>query len=436
MSQFLMRSRCADFYLGLLTARSKQLTDQLNAADAVLVDYAPNDATIPQAQIIKNNEVIIRLLLTLTSRPYVLYMSTSWIGGGWGSCTSCSKPNSESHMCTSAAGQFVSKVPLKVCLKQMAPVKSANTAEDAHLKLARHYGIPHMSMLTAFGPIPPTSESGKEFWAKYYGGDQVHPTHGFGQRMIAGVVAHRMIEQMFIDVAANGSQAAASALWVSEEAKQIWNRYQAEGATEQDQFDLTTDALIRKRVILVRGFGFEVENQRKPGYIGHNVGDLMVLPLPEKTYRLVVGTLHSYAHNGIVQLRVLQAVRRVPTCDSCQCTVNKLAGRCQGTDDHCQVLANQTSDTLWEQGVSLRVGIEVQLRVPIGQCAWLEAEVLSALDRSENKVKLLDITAVKLAQLPNDSAKSTIVELPKWQQDALKKVADEGGMKGWSKEGR
>ena len=345
----------------------------LEAADIVLNELAVNDASSNVQDRISITEQLVNILQSLPNKPFLMWLTAAWVD-----------KKTWSHM----------------------NLNGASTAEIEHLRVMRHYGIAHTSLLAMFrlstrdiqSTVSTVSVHGKvlqRFLDECYYQDVVHPGD-LGQRLIAAVVATRLIRQLKRPLSRNASG------WfgqdnlplhhpgfLNKQSQDMWKRYKSEADVTVDTFNLEGDC---SAVTVLKGFALELEGSRKWGYIGHRVNDTFALCLPSNTFRVSIGALYSYEHNGVMRVRIIES-----TDSKCQVDCGaSLVRQCKT----CHTLADEFHETRWEAKASLRQNIEIVLSRPThGQCQWLQVDVVHAPSRTEHKVKLLAISAFHKSNL-------------------------------------
>ena len=344
----------------------------LEAADAIIVEMATNDYPHSKADRIMHTELFVNLLQSLPNEPFIMWLSAAWANR-------------------------------KVVPWSHVNLNSDSNAEVEHLLVMRHYGIAHTSMLSLFRLSTQNlfvagnhSEGLFEFLENVYFQDSLHPGY-LAQRMIAAVVARRLIQLLkppTNQAAANwfgfADAQAGHPGFISERAAMKLSRYKSESNVKVDSLNLEQNC---SEVALLEGFALELEGTRKWGYIGHQVGDAMVLRLPVNTFRVAIGAMHSYEHNGIMRVRIVESSDL--DCESS--TTSLTEEQCSS----CIVLGETLHDTRWSEKASIRHELEIQLsRSSRGRCQWLHVSVADAPGRSENKVKLLGVSAFQKSSMP------------------------------------
>ena len=167
-------ARGSDFFMEAVAAGQVNLS----TADVVIIETASNDneqyvqheggAGRGESGIAGYVETLARLLLALPRRPFVLWLTAGWRGFEYG---------------------------------------RAESAEETHLRVTRHLGVPHLSLLSALQPVDHDEETVDLTTHALYQ-DCCHPSR-LGHKIIASLVAHRLTRQLEM-AAARGAAATVS----------------------------------------------------------------------------------------------------------------------------------------------------------------------------------------------------------------------------------
>ena len=362
--------------------------ETLATADAVIVEMAVNDARSTRGQlgVEEVTEGLVRRLLQLPKQPFLLWVTASSFRGTWGT----SPPE---HA-------------------WLLPVQ--RSAEDAHLRVMRHYGLAHISVMRGLGL---QFGAAKEH---FFFQDVVHPS-AVGQQIVAAFLARRLLAWQSKPHAFDGNTlnfTLGSYPLLTEGGGKL-------GITVEERAErIEFRALpLSRRIKLLEGFELDQDlarNGRKPGLVGTAVGSRLVVRLPSDTSRVALGVLYSYENTGVLRASVLAAAQR-HGCSWHNITTHRTAPQQHSPAAHqLRIVAHTKADTLWSTRASLRQGISLPVPAKDGQtcaaramralgeragerCLWLEVEVLESVPaRTSNQIKLLDISMS--AALDEDSA--------------------------------
>lgn len=325
-------------------------------ATVVIVETANNDPDHEQTEVL--TEVMVRRLLELPRRPFLLWLAASF--------------NREWH----------------------------TSAELRQLKIVREYGVGQVSVLNALRPSHDAAS--QAFIGDIYFQDGIHPSK-LGHRLLASITAAHIMQQQKPNnelVASAGRHATelipsasdvhvSSPFFVHPAARALLKQQQrpprlvadladralcAHGGNARTAPDLLTEWHSH-------GFAFAEDVPGKCGLIATRPGSRVVFRLPADTTGVLVGFLSSYAHNGLMRVTLRQQRHG---CEEQQSNATSSA------------LVLDTLSSTTERRVSVYSERYVQGALPAGvktDCSWLELRVLKAKDRDEHKIKLLQLVA-------------------------------------------
>ena len=298
-------------------------------------------------------------------------------GGGGGRGAECTSDAAAAH--TEALMATLLSLPRRPLLIWLTAAwrrfgeATAESAEAAHLSVARRYGVAHVSVLNGFAPVEGDGALASFLQSTYFQ-DCCHPTR-YGHRLVAAVVAQRI-------VAARGGGGrrfeGGSAPHLprllpppqTARAAALLARSRNGARVDLSKAADATAALVASAS---HGWAHLEDVGGKPGLVAREKGAVAVVALPRSASAgrvLLVGALHSYDDAGAVSVEVLSS-------DAC------------ALEGATVVASLPRVETKWTQPTSQRATIELELpdRVPPpAACRWARLATVS-----DAKVKLLDV---------------------------------------------
>ena len=255
-------------------------------ADILLLETAnndlPDDTPAFREQALALNEIFARQLLELplSRQPFLMWLETSWRGA--------------------CKGQHVSGEPVQ-------------------LQALRAHGLAHTSLgpITAAMHATHKAVAPKVDWlSTVYFQDSTHPSR-FGQKLAAGVMAHRLTRQLLHrqpdphpsdqtaatddgapPPAQRGDSHRGKRKFLTQQAADFFNVGSSHGLLD------FTDPLLAGRaprgfVAHKAGFARLEDVSGKPGFIATTIGAEVAVRLPPFTAAALVGPLCTYAHHAL-----------------------------------------------------------------------------------------------------------------------------------------